>query len=125
MTEGGGVTAGPDRVERMIQVPSLPSPTPLTLPAPTGGGGGGGGSRGGGGGGGGDMSILPDYTGLYRSDDPRLADYTPGELARMQGGTNINITVNSTIADATLGDTIVNSLREYNRRSGPLQVEIA
>jgi len=124
-TEGGGITAGPDRVERMIQVPSLPSPTPLTLPAPTGGGGGSGGSRGGGGGGGGGISILPDYTGLYRSDDPRLADYTPGELARMQGGSNINITVNSTIADATLGDTIVNALKQYNRRSGPLDVQIA
>lgn len=119
-TEGGGVTAGPDRVERMIQVPSLPSPTPLTLPAPTGGGGGGGGSRAGGG-----MTVMPFDPSVYDAKNryyevPALLDaaYAPKQNV-------YNVTVNSTIADATLGDTIVNSLREYNRRSGPLQLEIA
>jgi hypothetical protein len=118
------VTAGPDRVERMIQIPNLPVPTPLSLPAPSGGGGGGG-SRRGNGGGGNDMVILPDYTGLYRPDDPRFSDFTPGELARMQGGTNINITVNAAVAEATLGDKIVEALTDYNRRSGPLDIAIA
>jgi len=116
-TEGGAVTAGPDRVERMIQVPSLPSPTPLKLPTPTGGGTSGGG-------GGGDMTVMPFDPTVYDAknrfyETPALLDaaYAPKQ--------QYYITVNSTIADATLGDTIVNSLREYNRRSGPLQVEIA
>jgi hypothetical protein len=38
---------------------------------------------------------------------------------------DINITINSTIADERLGDTIVNALKQYNRRSGPLDVQIA
>lgn len=37
----------------------------------------------------------------------------------------INITINSTVADERLGDTIVNALKQYNRRSGPLDVQIA
>jgi uncharacterized membrane protein YgcG len=114
------VTAGPDRVERMIQIPSLPVPTPLSLPAPTGGGGGG---RSGGGGGG--MTVLPFDPTVYDAksryyDVPAALDaaYAPKQAV-------YNVTVNSTIADDTLGDTIVNALKQYNRRSGPLDVQIA
>jgi hypothetical protein len=105
----------------------MPSLDPLTLPAPAGVGGGGGGSAraGGGGGGGNEMTIMPDYTGLYRSDDPRLADYTPGELARMGNAPIINVTVNAAIAEASLGQTIVDALTDYSRSSGPLELQIA
>lgn len=114
------VTAGPDRVERMIQIPNLPVPTPLSLPAPTGGGGGG---RGGGGGGG--MTVMPFDPTVY---DPKSRYYdVPAALdaAYAPKQAVYNVTVNSTIADERLGDTIVNALKQYNRRSGPLDVQIA
>jgi hypothetical protein len=118
---GGGVTAaGPDRVERMIQVPSIPAIAPVTLPAPSGGGGGG--SRGGGGGG---MTVMPFDPSVY---DPKSRYYeVPAMLdaAYAPKQAVYNVTVNSTIADERLGDTIVNALKQYNRRSGPLDVQIA
>ncbi|MFZ9717665.1 MAG: hypothetical protein ACO3CH_09460, partial [Ilumatobacteraceae bacterium] len=50
----------------------------------------------------------------------------PGNEALLDGMTGgINITINTVTAPSDLGDTIVNALRDYNRRSGPLQVEIA
>ena len=126
-SSAAGTTAGPDRVERMIQVPSIPAIAPVTLPAPSGGGGGS--SRGGGGGGvggngangGGQFFTTPGFF------NPIDAEETMAFLARNQQGTtpNINITVNSTIADERLGDTIVNALKQYNRRSGPVAIEIA
>jgi len=62
-----GTAAGPDRVERMIQVPSIPAIAPVTLPAPSGGGGGG--SRGGGGG---QMTVQPFDPSVY---DPKSRYY--------------------------------------------------
>ena len=117
-----GTAAGPDRVERMIQVPSIPAIAPVTLPAPSGGGGGGGGSRGGGGGG---MTVMPFDPSVY---DPKSRFYeVPAMLdaAYAPKQAVYNVTVNSTIADERLGDTIVNALKQYNRRSGPLDVQIA
>ena len=119
---GGGPTeaAGPDRVERMIQVPSIPAIAPVTLPAPSGGGGGG--SRGGGGG---QMTVQPFDPSVY---DPKSRYYeVPAMLdaAYAPKQAVYNVTVNSTIADERLGDTIVNALKQYNRRSGPLDVQIA
>jgi hypothetical protein len=117
-----GTAAGPDRVERMIQVPSIPAIAPVTLPAPSGGGGGG--SRGGGGGGGG-MTVMPFDPSVY---DPKSRYYeVPAMLdaAYAPKQAVYNVTVNSTIADERLGDTIVNALKQYNRRSGPLDVQIA
>jgi hypothetical protein len=119
---GGGPTeaAGPDRVERMIQVPSIPAIAPVTLPAPSGGGGGGG--RGGGGG---QMTVQPFDPSVY---DPKSRYYeVPAMLdaAYAPKQAVYNVTVNSTIADERLGDTIVNALKQYNRRSGPLDVQIA
>jgi hypothetical protein len=131
LSSGGGTTdAGPDFLERKFATPAMPSIDPLTLPAPAGGGGGGGGgsARAGGGGGSGsgnEMTIMPDYTGYIRSDDPRLADYTPGELARMGNAPIINVTVNAAIAEASLGQTIVDALTDYSRSSGPLELQIA
>jgi hypothetical protein len=115
-----GTAAGPDRVERMIQVPSIPAIAPVTLPAPSGGGGGG--SRGGGGG---QMTVQPFDPSVY---DPKSRFYeVPAMLdaAYAPKQAVYNVTVNSTIADERLGDTIVNALKQYNRRSGPLDVQIA
>jgi len=115
-----GTAAGPDRVERMIQVPSIPAIAPVTLPAPSGGGGGGG--RGGGGG---QMTVQPFDPSVY---DPKSRYYeVPAMLdaAYAPKQAVYNVTVNSTIADERLGDTIVNALKQYNRRSGPLDVQIA
>jgi hypothetical protein len=47
------------------------------------------------------------------------------QLDRFGGGGGINITINSTVADDRLGDVIVNALRQYNRRSGPINVAVA
>jgi hypothetical protein len=119
-SSGAVTTAGPDRVERMIQVPSIPAIAPVTLPAPSGGGGGG--SRGGGGGG---MTVMPFDPSVY---DPKSRYYeVPAMLDAAYGPKQAvyNVTVNSTIADERLGDTIVNALKQYNRRSGPLDVQIA
>jgi hypothetical protein len=115
-----GTAAGPDRVERIIQVPSIPAIAPVTLPAPSGGGGGG--SRGGGGG---QMTVQPFDPSVY---DPKSRYYeVPAMLdaAYAPKQAVYNVTVNSTIADERLGDTIVNALKQYNRRSGPLDVQIA
>jgi hypothetical protein len=103
----------------MIQVPSIPVIAPVTLPAPSGGGGGG--SRGGGG----QMTVQPFDPSVY---DPKSRFYeVPAMLdaAYAPKQAVYNVTVNSTIADERLGDTIVNALKQYNRRSGPLDVQIA
>lgn len=122
------VTAGPDRVERMIQIPNLPVPTPLSLPAPTGGGGGGGGGGGRGRGGARGESVTSPGLGGLEGLLGLNAGITNESLATFLGNAAnqpINITINSTVADERLGDTIVNALKQYNRRSGPLDVEIA
>lgn len=38
---------------------------------------------------------------------------------------DVNITINSTIADASLPDTIVQALRDYNQTTGPIRVQVA
>jgi len=46
-------------------------------------------------------------------------------LSKMNGMGSVTININSAVADANLGDIIVNALKQYNRRSGPVQVQIA
>jgi gas vesicle protein len=46
-------------------------------------------------------------------------------LDRGIGMGNVTININANVADARLGDVIVNALRQYNRRSGPINVAIA
>jgi hypothetical protein len=46
-------------------------------------------------------------------------------LSKMNQMGNVTININSAVADASLGDIIVNALKQYNRRSGPVQVQIA
>jgi phage-related protein len=126
-TQGGVDTPG--RLDRMAAgVPTIPSGTGVIVPAiPSAGGGGGGGggsSRAGGGAGVTILPVTPDYSGIYRPDDPRFLDFLPGELERMNGG-NVNITLNTVSADANLPNLIVDALQQYNLVSGPLDVQIA
>ena len=46
-------------------------------------------------------------------------------LDRMGSMGNVTINVNANVADARLGDVIVNALRAYNRQSGPINVAVA
>lgn len=46
-------------------------------------------------------------------------------LNRANAMGNVTINVHSTIADATLPDMIVNALRQYNRRSGVIDIRVA
>jgi hypothetical protein len=121
---GGGASSGPDFVERTFATPVIPVvPAPaVTLPAPSGGGGGGGG---GGGIGQGMVGILPINEGFIGGGGGGFGA-APGNEMLLDGITGgISITINTVTAPSDLGDTIVNALRDYNRRSGPLQVEIA
>jgi hypothetical protein len=47
----------------------------------------------------------------------------PLNRAGAMGGTTIN--VYSTLADASLPDKLVNALRQYNRRSGVIDIAVA
>ena len=46
-------------------------------------------------------------------------------LDRGMGMGDVTININANVADASLGDVIVNALRQYNRRSGPINVLVA
>lgn len=52
-----------------------------------------------------------------------------GDLFSMEAlaarGQVINITVNAAVAEASLGDKIVEALTDYNRRSGPIDIAVA
>ena len=128
---GGGGTmgnSGADFVERRFGTPNVVPDIPAIVvpPAAVGGGGGGGTATPGAGGGGlgrGMVEILP------------IGDLVGGGGGGIGGGLGeqtllsdvapINITVNAAIAEATIADKIVDALTEYNRRSGPLQLQIA
>jgi hypothetical protein len=122
---GGGGTSGPDLIERRFAapvVPVIPAPA-VTLPSA----GGGGGTVGGGGGGigRGMVGILPVDEGFFGGGGGGIGGGIGNEMTLMSDTGGINITINTVTAPSDLGDTIVNALRDYNRRSGPLQVEIA
>ena len=124
-----GPTSGPDFVERRFAPPTVPTipniPTVVVPPTGGGGGGGGGGAARGGGGG---FAILPIDEGFIGGGGGGFGA-APGNEALLDGLTGgapvINVTVNAAIAEATLADKIVDALTDYNRRSGPLQLEIA
>ena len=126
---GSGTTeAGPDFLERQFATPSMPSIAPLTLPAPAGGGGGGGSTRAGGGGGAGGAgggSPYFDFPGI--GIDPSFSGdlFNLGAQRQRQLPDTVNITVNAAIAEASLGQTIVDALTDYTRSSGPLELQIA
>jgi hypothetical protein len=117
---GSTSTSGPDLVERAFgTIPVVPAPAAV-VPAPSGGRGGGGGGAGGGG-----FAILPIDEGFIGGGGGGFGA-APGNEALLDGMTGgITVIVNAAIAEATLADTIVDALTDYNRRSGPLQLEIA
>jgi hypothetical protein len=126
---GGGASSGPDFVERRFAAPIVPVvPAPaVTLPAPSGGGGGGGGGTVGGGGGGlgrGMVGILPIEEGFFGGGGGGIGG-SLGEQTLLSDTGGITVIVNAAIAEASLGDAIVDALTDYNRRSGPLQLQIA
>ena len=118
-----GGTSGPDLLERTFgRTPTAPAPT-VKLPS-VGGGGGGGGARAGGGGlgGGGAAGTAVDALTGFAGIDFSGMDLS-GLESSMRG--NVNITINAAVAEATLADKIVDALTDYNRRSGPLDLQIA
>jgi hypothetical protein len=125
MTSGGGTTdAGPDFLERQLaRTSTMPSIAPLTLPAPVGGSAGGGSARGGGAG----VSlgaIDSSFSTNFGISDEMLFGATASNGQRTLPDV-INITVNAAIAEASLGQTIVDALTDYSRSSGPLELQIA
>jgi hypothetical protein len=120
-----GATSGPDLLERSFLRPGTPIDIP-TIPTPSGGGGGGGTRRVGGGGGG--VGSGQDLVTIMGGGGGGLGAVlgTEAVLDGLTGGGDvISVTVNTVTAPSDLGDTIVDALIEYNRRSGPLQLEIA
>jgi hypothetical protein len=123
-----GPTSGPDFLERrfapsggITALPTIPAPVGLAAPVSGGGGGGGGGGAGGGNG----VAILPIDEGFIGGGGGGFGA-APGNEMLLDGMTGgITVIVNAAIAEATLADTIVDALTDYNRRSGPLQLEIA
>ena len=120
---GGGGTmgnSGADFVERRFGTPNVVPDIPAIVVPPAAVGGGGGGDTGGtpGGRGGLGRGIIPIIPGQPGG----------GGGGGIGGGGNevvINVNVNAAIAEATLADKIVDTLKEYNRRSGPLQLQVA
>lgn len=126
-TTSTGVTAGPDLLERSL-LKAIPAGGPAvsvaTPSAPRGGGGSaatGGAAAAGFGNlpGGGSQSLRMDFaTGQFVP-----FDFTAEPQRQLPD--NINITINAAVAEASLGQTIVDALTDYNRRSGPLDLQIA
>jgi hypothetical protein len=102
----------------------MPSLDPLTLPAPAGGGGGGGGSAGAAGAGVSLGAIDSSFSTNFGISDEMLFGATASNGQRTLPDV-INITVNAAIAEASLGQTIVDALTDYSRSSGPLELQIA
>ena len=122
-----GITAGPDLLERSL-IKAIPAGGPAvsvaTPSAPRGGGGsaatGGAAAAGRGGG-----TPYNDFAGI--GVDPSFSGdlFNLGSQRQRQLPDTINITINAAVAEASLGQTIVDALTDYNRRSGPLDLQIA
>jgi len=119
----GPIVGAPDFLERRNPIGGLPTdmaPIVPVVPAPkSGGGGGGGGGTPGGGRGGIGRGIIPIIPGEPGGGGGGGIGAPPG------GPVTIQVNVNAAIAEATLADKIVDTLKEYNRRSGPLQLQVA
>lgn len=122
-----GVTAGPDLLERSL-LKAIPSGGPAVLaatPSATGGGGGASSAA---------AAVLQTFGPQGFIDSGNItpgfigADFFGG-LTQSDGGMfsaqPINITINAAVAEGSLGDKIVDALTDYNRRSGPLDLQIA
>jgi hypothetical protein len=124
-----GITAGPDLLERSL-IKAIPAGGPaVSVAPPTAPRSGGGGSAATGGAAAAGFSNLPP-SGLQNigiSSSGALIDFATGQLVndQRQLPDTINITINAAVAEASLGDKIVEALTDYNRRSGPLDLQIA
>ena len=94
-----------------VSLPSLPS-LPASIITPPSGGGGSAGGGGGGGGGMGSGGIVSPVRGIQE----RIAD-------RESQPININIT-GGLATSAEIGRAVTDSLKAYNRQSGPLEIEV-
>ncbi len=127
-TGPSGVTAGPDLLERSL-LGAIPSGGPAVVAATPSA------TRGGGGGASSAAAVALQSFGPQGFIDS--GNITPGfigadffgGLTQSDGGMfsaqPINITINAAVAEASLGDKIVDALTDYNRRSGPLDLQIA
>ena len=116
------IVAPPDFLERTNPIGGLPTdmmPVIPVVPAPGGSAGGGTGGTPGGGKGGLGRGIIPIIPGEPGGGGGGGIGAPPG------GPVTIQVNVNAAIAEATLADKIVDTLKEYNRRSGPLQLQVA
>jgi hypothetical protein len=115
------IVAPPDFLERTNPIGGLPIPTIPVVPVTPAPGGGGGGDTGGtpGGRGGLGRGIIPIIPGEPGGGGGGGIGLPPGNEVV------INVNVNAAIAEASLADKIVDTLKEYNRRSGPLQLQVA
>jgi hypothetical protein len=121
-----GITAGPDLLERSL-IKAIPAGGPavsVATPSAPRGGGGSAATRGaaaagfGSMPGGGTQNLRMDFA---------TGQFVPFSFSEPQRQLpdNINITINAAVAEANLGQTIVDALTDYNRRSGPLDLQIA
>ena len=127
-TGAPGPTSGPDFVERTFGIPPVVVPVPVVTPTPSIGGGGGGAGRAATGPRTGLIDELYDILPIEEIGTGGGGGFgaAPGNEALLDGMTGgVTIVVNAAIAEATLPDKIVDALTDYNRRSGPLQLEIA
>lgn len=56
--------------------------------------------------------------------DTGIDPFLDNPRVRAEQGGNIVVNINSTIADASIGQTVVEALRDYNRTTGPLRVQV-
>ena len=56
--------------------------------------------------------------------DTGIDPFMDNPRVRAEQGGNIVVNINSTIAEASVGQTIVDALRDYNRTTGPLRVNV-
>ena len=124
-TGGAGsvpIVAPPDFLERSNPIGGLPTdmmPVVPVVPAPGGSAGGGTGGTPGGTKGGLGRGIIPIIPGEPGGGGGGGIGAPPG------GPVTIQVNVNAAIAEATLADKLDDTLKEYNRRSGPLQLQVA
>jgi hypothetical protein len=70
------------------------------------------------------VGILPVDEGFFGGGGGGIGGGL-GEQTLLSDTGGITVIVNAAIAEASLGDAIVDALTDYNRRSGPLQLQIA
>jgi hypothetical protein len=126
-TTSTGVTASPDLLERSL-LKAIPAGGPAVSVAPPSAPRGGGGSAATGGAAAAGFGNLPGGGSQSLRMDFATGQFVPFDFTaepQRQLPDTINITINAAVAESSLGDKIVEALTDYNRRSGPLDLQIA